>query len=529
MGQRFISFESVMKRLITGNQLALFFCSFLIAACISSCLTRTSAARVERATEKKAVGISAEELYRKGQQELEKFTIPGYREAIKYFERALSIEPGLYRAYGRLAIAHGLWARERKDLGLDNLEQWIRSSYYASKAEEHGFHSDYLKASALILNSRDFVTQFEYGEIFRSTKTPLRKDRPEMVVSYLQDLFSMGSFKRKTINPALECLDTVLKENPGDAEALILKAGVQMLTADDENLKKVFELKPDWSLSYFLLGLFQKSRGEIAEAEKWFKLALEKNPEHPRALDELGELAFLGKKYESAEEFLKRALSLDNEMLRAHLLSGLIGREKGDYEEALIHFRAITSLRPDREEAIYYQALVLIEQARWAEALEALNSLVKLFGSYEIYGCSLRALSYLMLDKLTEARADCQQALAISSNYYLPYYILGLIYFKNEDWKKAGENFLKSLNVDKTFADGHYYLGQTYLKLDMVKEGKEEIKGAAELFDFETRKIDQLIEQALARGWVRKAELLEGRKKELEAKILHCQKLLASR
>jgi len=61
----------------------------------------------------------------------------------------------------------------------------------------------------------------------------------------------------------------------------------------------------------------------------------------PRALTELGELAFLEKDYESAEELLKQALSLDNEMLRAHLVSGFINREKGNYEEALKQFDAV--------------------------------------------------------------------------------------------------------------------------------------------------------------------------------------------
>jgi hypothetical protein len=83
--------------------------------------------------------------------------------------------------------------------------------------------------------------------------------------------------------------------------------------------------------------------------------------------------------------------------------------------------------------------------------------------------------------------------------------------------------------VDKTFDDGHYYLGQTYLKLEMLKEGQEEIKIAAQLFELAVRQTEQLREQALARGWPKKAELLAGRKKELESKITHCQKLLAIR
>lgn len=264
-------------------------------------------------------------------------------------------------------------------------------------------------------------------------------------------------------------------------------------------------------------------------AEEYFRLVLEKNPEHPRALTELGDLSFLAKQYEQAEDFLRQALALDSDIPKAHLISGLIFKEKGDYEEALLHFKSITSRCPDHEEAIYYQALILIEQANWPQALEVLNSLVGLYGSYEIYGYSLRALSYLMLDNLAEAESDCRRALAISPNYYLPHFILGLISFQRENWSEASQNFLKSLKVDKTFDDGHYYLGQAYLKLGRLKEGQSEIKRAAQLFEFAVRQTEQLREQALAWGWLKKAELLVKRKKEIESKINHCQELLASK
>jgi len=246
----------------------------------------------------------------------------------------------------------------------------------------------------------------------------------------------MGNFKGSTINPALKDLDNALQENPDDPEALVLKSLVQLVTAEDDNLTRALALEPGWPLPYFLLGLFYKSRGEMEQAEKWFKLTLKKNPDHPRALTELGELAFLSKKYEEAERPLEKGLALDPEMPRANLLTGLIFREKGDYLKALHHFKATTALVPNHEEALYYQALILIEQTDWSGSLEPLNSLIKIGGSYEIFGYALRALCYLMLNRPAEAEADCCQALEISSNYYLPYYIRGLISFRKEDWKR---------------------------------------------------------------------------------------------
>ncbi len=515
-----------VKKVLTGKLKLLALIIVPLTMTIINCRTGKVMVPVGPASPEKEAKVKAEALYQKGQTELEKFTIPGYQEAIKYFEQALRQQPDFYQAYGRLAVAYGLWARERKELGLGNLDQWVKGSFYASRAEELGLHQDYLKASALVHNAKTFMTDSEYREIFRSYYRHLRGEPAERLIPYLKDLFESSSFKYGTVEPALKNLDGVLKDNPEEPEALLFKPLVEMMTADDDNLKKVMSLKPEWSLPYFLLGRFQKLRGEIPEAEKWFKLTLEKNPRHPRALTELGELAFLDRKYESAEEFLRQALALDNEMPRAHLLSGFINREKGNYEEALADFKAITSLRSDDEEGTYQQALILIELARWPEAVESLTTLIDLSGSYEMFGYALRALSYLMLGKLTEAEADCRQALSISPGYYLPHYLLGLIYFKKEDFKKASDYFLESLQVDKTLADGHYYLGQTYLELKMAKEAAEELKKAVELFKFESRQIDQQMEEALARGWAKKVERLAGRKKELEAKIAYCQELL---
>lgn len=516
------------KRGGSGHFIGPFLVSLLILANFYGCQERRWPPRTEPASVPAAPVISAEELFSKGEAELHKFTIPGFRASVDYFEQALKLKPDLVRAYGRLAVAYGLWARERNELGLDNLEQWAKSYYFSLKAKELGQVDDYLKASALTGNSRSFISRREYGEFFSTIKKRLAGESAELALSYVRDLFSTGQFKRGTINQPLETLDQVLKDNPDEAEVLVLKALVQVLTAEDPNLVRVMKLRPDWSLPCFLLGLFYKSRGEVEQSEKWFNLALEKNPDHPRALAELGDLAFLGKKYEQAEKHLERALALDGEMPRAHLIVGLILREKGEYERAREHFQAITSLVPDHEEALYYLALIMIEQADWPGSVEVLDSLVRIGGSYEIFGYALRALSCLMLDRLDEAEADCRQAMELSSNYYLPHYLLGLIHFRREDWKKAAENFSQSLKIDRTFDDGHYYLGQTYLKLDDRGKAREELTRAAEMFEYEGRQAEQLSSQARERGWVRKAELLLKRKDELEAKAGHCRQLLAS-
>lgn len=193
---------------------------FLVGILLGGCQTSKITIRPEPVLPEEEAKVRVENLYQKGQAELEKFTIPGYKEAIKYFEQTLHQQPDFYQAYGRLAVAYGLWARERKELGLGNLDQWVKGSFYASKAEELGLHQDYLKASALVLNSKTFITDYEYGEIFRSYYRHLRGEPAERLIPYLKDLFESGSFKSGTVNPALKNLEAILKDNPEEAEAL---------------------------------------------------------------------------------------------------------------------------------------------------------------------------------------------------------------------------------------------------------------------------------------------------------------------
>ena len=84
------------------------------------------------------------------------------------------------------------------------------------------------------------------------------------------------------------------------------------------------------------------------------------------------------------------------------------------------------------------------------------------------------------------------------------------------------------MKIDRTFADGHYFLGQTYLKLKDRRKAKQELALAKNLFEQEIKQAEQLINLARLRGWRRKAERLESQKKELEVKARNCQLLLSS-
>lgn len=497
-----------------------------------SCTQKKTEMKLEPEIKKEEILFtpSPEELYEKGIEEMKKFTSLGYKNSIEYLEKAIQLDCKFYKAYPALAKAYALFAKERKEMGLENFSEWLKAQYYIEKGMGIFQSSDLLKAQAILLVSKNFMKEREYREAFQSGQSLMRRKEfknidKDMVISYMKDLFH-SSFMRDD-HKAIEILDKILKENPEDMEASLFKWWIGSPGYEEsEEIKKFMEEIPDCSLPYFEIGIAKKKGGEMEEAEKWLKEALERNPEHPRALSELGEIYMEKEDFDRGIEFFKKGIALDDELPKAHFNLGFIYQELGEYEKALNHYKRASEIKPDMEEVFYQASLILIEESKWNDAIEILNSLIELHGSFEIFGYTLSALSKFMLGKLEEAESDSNQATEINPSFDIPYYILGLISFKKEKWNEATGRFLQAIKYNKNFDDAHYFLGQTYLKLKKKKLAKNELEKAQALFLLQINEMDKKIKVAEEKGLTKKLERLNRRKKDIQEKISQCNLLL---
>lgn len=108
---------------------------------------------------------------------------------------------------------------------------------------------------------------------------------------------------------------------------------------------------------YFWLGDHYANQGELAQSEKYFRELYTNQPDSelaPRALYEAARLRFKQKNSDGAlellEELRREFSDVDEEILgRVEMLHGDILSEAGELEEALQHYRAGHSLRPETE------------------------------------------------------------------------------------------------------------------------------------------------------------------------------------
>ncbi len=98
----------------------------------------------------------------------------------------------------------------------------------------------------------------------------------------------------------------------------------------------------------------------------------------------------------------------------------------------------------------------------------------------------LLGMSYAKLGKLKKAIEVVEECILDNrkdQGHFLTHYaILGMLYFKNKDYKKALKAFETQMKIADNFPDAHYYMGLTYRKLNQPNKAKYHLQKALELF-----------------------------------------------
>jgi protein O-GlcNAc transferase len=238
-------------------------------------------------------------------------------------------------------------------------------------------------------------------------------------------------------------------------------------------------------------------RGELNEAERWYRLVLESDPLHRHALINLGfVLKELGRFRESAE-FIDRALRVASDDADAHYLRASLHQAEGNLDQAAIHLERAVSLRPAFE--IAYRELITAlfrtrgaeDATRWCDhALERIPNSAELhfyrsnlFKHANATGAAIAsARTALKLNPgLLAARSSLGDLLASCSRQggqeiAAGYADLGLAFLSSLEFVAARAAFEQALALAPRVAEYHYNLGT-------VLHVQQEVEAAISSFD----------------------------------------------
>lgn len=192
------------------------------------------------------------------------------------------------------------------------------------------------------------------------------QDQPQEVSEFLEDLFESGDSLQVVVDPALAGaitsmeagenetaaveLEDIILQSPGHLQALRLLASCYLRLGDFENaIASCVEISGldslDASAQITLGYLYQKS-GDRDNAELYYSLALERDPNAYHALFGVGWIHLARRNLDGAHDAATRITEIAPEYAPNYVLLGRVLTTKGFYKEAARAYRRGFGLSP---------------------------------------------------------------------------------------------------------------------------------------------------------------------------------------
>jgi tetratricopeptide (TPR) repeat protein len=217
-----------------------------------------------------------------------------------------------------------------------------------------------------------------------------------------------------------DALIKAISKNPGDTEALLKLSKLYLIVKDYKNcyatVKQLLTIDNANSSAYYTRAIALLEQGDTIHAVDDLKQAVDKDQECYEAYVQLGEL-YAVKRDPMAELYLKNALSLRPASREALYMLGLHYQETGKYDKAIATYQLLAKSDTAFRDAIYNQGYIyLVYLKDFNKAIQLFTESVKKDPEYfEAY--FNRGYAYELKGDYKKAYEDYQKSLKIKVNY----------------------------------------------------------------------------------------------------------------
>jgi protein O-mannosyl-transferase len=204
-----------------------------------------------------------------------------------------------------------------------------------------------------------------------------------------------------------------------------------------------------------------KILGEKALAA--FNTSLSWVPNQPHVLMRIGHIyQFMFQNVDSAEIYFIKASELAPNWVFPHTqLAGLYFTQKKEFKQALKHLEFAEKLDSNSVDVSYWFARYYTTLSDWKNAELAYKKCILLDVENPDFHTDLANI-LLVINRPTEAKRECESAIAMDSTDSEPWLTLGISLDRMNDKKGAEQAFLKSIRLDTTNAESYFNLAVHY-------------------------------------------------------------------
>ena len=381
-------------------------------------------------------------------------------------EQADNIE--ILKLAGLVSVNLNLWSDARKyfetvvKFETEDATSWF---YLASTYEKTGNFISAKNAYIKVIELRP-----EYFEAYKNLCVIiLKSNNPQEAIKYAE--------KAKELDPEEYIYDfiigTVYMKEKDFATAVTF-------------LDQAYKKSPDNLGTLNALGTCNMVLGNEDDAIGYYQKVIDLYPQNPTAYFNLGSAYQIQQKHAEAIELFKKAVELDDEdesFINALAMSEV---KIKDYKNALIHYRQLALLCPDKDNYKYNMATCYEALGEIQTAIHMLEGIVFVNPKYILPAQKLANL-YLKTNQLAKAKDIYDKVLLknkVTADIMHQYAILSSSLC---DTDTAEKMLKKALRMQPNLAKAHKDLGIIYLNKRLFDYAEEEFKTAIELApdDFE--------------------------------------------
>jgi len=196
-------------------------------------------------------------------------------------------------------------------------------------------------------------------------------------------LFSTGTFTRNNIwRSSITLWSDAVKKSPNKfrpynnlGEAYAAQGEIDQAMRE---YKRALELNPMADRAHYNLGNIYRKKGEIDAAITAYNRAIEINSSYAKAYNNLGSIYLNKGDYEKAKELFFKALEIDPDFPQAHNNLGNVYSELGMSKEAIFEYKKAIDINSDYDTPHYNLARELYKSGFYEETLKELEIASKL-------------------------------------------------------------------------------------------------------------------------------------------------------
>lgn len=306
----------------------------------------------------------------------------------------------------------------------------------------------------------------------------------ENVGRCLSDCFLMLAqleLEKRQFQKVINFCHEALRLNPDDLEALNLKAIALRRMGKAEKAVEIYKLilekKPNHPRILFNLGIAYARLNRIQEAEKVYQKVLVIKPDFVEAHNNLGEIYLRqGRIAEAEEEFLKAVELSDGFALAFSNLAEVYLRQK-EVRKAREYVEKALTIDPDLTSAHNIKGNILRQEGRLAEAMSEYRKALARDPDYEKAYYNL-GVSASDLGRLEEAKEYFFKAIKLQPYFGEAYAGLGLCYLQEGKWDEAIKNLIQARELGYRNPSVSVNLSYAYIGKKDWKKAEEEARRA---------------------------------------------------